>query len=492
MPAAQTSPARPQERGTSPGYEEVRAFFDRFAAVEPHWRRRNRTYHALVEAICSFYVLPGSSVLEIGSGSGDLLARLRPARGVGVDVSPGMVELARSRHRGLEFVTAAGEELALEETFDYVVLSDLVPYVHDLLELFRRVAQHCHPGTRVVIHAHSQAWRPLLRLAELLRLKAPKPMRNWVAREDVANLLDLAGLEVVTAGTRILMPKRIPLVTRFLNGFLANLWPFKHFCLTYWLVARPRPKPLGRDITVSVVCPCRNEEGHVPDLVERLPRLGAATELIFVEGGSTDGTRAAIEREIERRPDMDIRLLEQPGRGKGDAVRAGFAAARHELLMILDGDLSVLPEDLSSFHRAYVDGRAELLNGSRLVYDLEPGSMRFLNLLGNKLFSRLLSAIVGQHVKDTLCGTKVLARADYERIAAGRPYFGDFDPFGDFDLLFGAGRLGLRIVDLPVRYHPRTYGRTNIHRFRHGLLLLQMTAFAFSRFKMRIFDARDG
>jgi glycosyltransferase involved in cell wall biosynthesis len=282
------------------------------------------------------------------------------------------------------------------------------------------------------------------------------------------------------------MPKWIPLLTFFLNSVLANIWPFTRLCVTYWIVARPAPDPLD-ELAVSVVCACRNEAGHIPQIVERLPSMGNATELIFVEGGSTDDTRVVIEREIGSHPDRDISLLSQPGKGKGDAVRTGFAAAKHDVLMILDGDLSVRPEDLPKFYDALVANRGELINGSRLVYDMDAGSMRFLNMLGNKTFSLIFRWITGQHVKDTLCGTKVLHRDDYASIASARAFFGDFDPFGDFDLLFGAARLNLKIVDLPVRYGARSYGTTNISRFRHGLLLLRMSAFAYWKFRVTIF-----
>jgi SAM-dependent methyltransferase len=491
--ATETSarPRTPVTDAVGPEYDGLAAFFDRFAPEEARWRRRNRTYHRLVEQIFRFQVPPGQRVLEIGCGGGDLLAALRPSTGVGVDVSPGMVELARSRHPQLRFETAAGERLELGETFDYIVLSDLMPYVHDLQALFERLAAHSHPRTRIVIHSYSRAWRPIIRLAELLRLKPVKPILNWVAPEDVRNLLDLSGLEVLTRSSRVLLPKRVPLLTLFLNGFVANLWPFHHLCLTYWIVARPRPQPLSEP-SVSVVCPCRNEAGNVAELVRRLPEMGPETELVFVEGGSTDDTRGEIERQIAGHPELAISLVAQPGRGKGDAVRAGFARAKHEVLMILDGDLSVRPEDLPKFYRAVADGRGELINGSRLVYDVEPGAMRFLNMLGNKTFSRLFRAATGQHVKDTLCGTKVLHREDYARIAAARSYFGEFDPFGDFDLLFGAARLNMKIVDLPVRYQPRTYGTTNISRWRHGVLLLRMTAFALWKFRVALFTRRAG
>jgi glycosyltransferase involved in cell wall biosynthesis len=331
-------------------------------------------------------------------------------------------------------------------------------------------------------------WRPALALAEMLRLKPRKPVRNWISPDDIRNLLDLTGWELLTSSKRILMPKRIPFVTAFVNGVVANLWPFTQLSLTWWIVARPRPSAV-RETRVSVVCPCRNEQGHIAEIMRRLPPLGTETELVFVEGNSTDDTRGEIERQLAAHPEMDATLVVQTGIGKADAVRAGFAASKHEVLMILDGDLSVRPEDLPKFYRALVEGRGDLINGSRLVYDVEPGAMRLLNMLGNKVFSALFGAITGYAVKDTLCGTKVLFREDYDLIARERDYFGDFDPFGDFDLLFGAARLNRKIVDLPVRYQPRTYGETNISRFRHGLLLLRMTAFAFRKFRLTLFRA---
>ena len=483
-----TNVHRESETSLEAAYGPLVEYFDEFAPVAARWQRRNRAYHDLIARIASFHVLPGASVLEIGCGAGDLLATLQPARGVGLDISRAMVDLARRTHPGLDFRVGAGEEIDLRETFDYVVLSDLVPYVHDLVALFERAAAHSHPRTRIIVNSYNSAWRPVLAVAEWLRLKPAKPLRNWVSPQDVRNLLELAGLEQVTLSRRILMPKQIPFLTTALNGGLASLWPFNHLCLTWWIVARPAPTA-ATERSVSVVCPCRNEQGHIADLVRRLPEIGDEMELVFVEGNSTDDTRGEIERQIDQHPERTMRLVDQPGRGKGDAVRAGFAAARNDVLLILDGDLSVPPEDLPKFYRALSEGRGELINGSRLVYDIEPGAMRFLNMLGNRIFSRWFKAITGQHVKDTLCGTKALLRADYEHIAAGRSHFGDFDPFGDFDLLFGSARLGLKIIDLPVRYQPRTYGATNISRWRHGLLLLRMTVFAQWKFRVEPYRA---
>lgn len=483
-------PSSPATASPGETYETVAGWFDTFAAQEDRWNRRTRGYHDLVTAVHEAVVRPGSTVLEIGSGSGDLLAALRPVDGVGVDVSAGMVDAARRRHPQLRFEVAAGEDVDLGREFDYVVLSDVLPFVDDLLGLFQNVARHSHRETRIVAHSYSQLWRPAFRVLELLRLKPRKPIRNWVGPQDVENLIQLAGLETVTTTRRILLPLRIPFVSGFFNGMLANLWGLRQLCLTYWIVARPRPPEERRSLRVSVVVPARDEAEMIARIVDETPALGERSELIFVEGHSHDGTREEIQRQIELHPEREIVLVEQQGRGKGDAVRLGFARARYDVLMILDADLTVRPSELPRFLEALETGRAEFVNGSRLVYGLEPGAMRFLNMLGNKAFSLVFGALLDQPVKDTLCGTKVLERRRYEQIAAGRSYFGDFDPFGDFDLLLGAARLNLKIADLPVRYQARTYGETKISRFRHGWLLLRMTIFAFRKLKVEIFHRR--
>jgi glycosyltransferase involved in cell wall biosynthesis len=234
---------------------------------------------------------------------------------------------------------------------------------------------------------------------------------------------------------------------------------------------------------VSVVIPCRNEAGHIRPLVDSLPALPEGSEFLFVEGHSTDDTAAVIQLVVAENPGKPLRFLRQPGKGKGDAVRFGFAQAKGDVLLILDSDMGVAPADVPKFVAALARGKGEMVNGSRLVYPMEGRAMRFLNLLANKLFALQFTWLLGQQVRDTLCGTKALWREDYERIAANRSYFGDFDPFGDFDLLFGAARLNLRIVDVAVRYRERRYGQTNISRFRHGWLLLQMSNFAARKLK---------
>jgi SAM-dependent methyltransferase len=487
--AARHTPRTPREpTWPSSGRDylaSIAAFFDGFAPVESQWRERNRTYYRLIEQIHHFLVPPGQSVLEIGSGSGDLLAALRPSRGLGVDLSPAMVDLARSRHPDLEFIVGAGESFVVDERFDYVILSDVVPFAFDLEAIVRNVRAMTHERSRVIIHSYSHLWRPAIHLAERMRLKPRKPILNWVTTADLRNLLDLADFEVISTTKRIVLPKKVPALSAFLNGIVANIWPLSHLALSWWVVARPKASSSPRELGVSVVVPCRDEAAMVEEIIARTPDLGNSTELVFVEGGSTDGTRSEIERQITRHPEREISLYLQTGMGKGDAVRLGFQKARHDLLMILDADLTVSPEDLDKFYDAVAEGHADFANGSRLVYGLETGAMQFLNLIGNKFFSGIFTYLLDQPVKDTLCGTKVLLKSDYEEIARSRSYFGDFDPFGDFDLLLGAARRGMKIVDIPVRYGARTYGETNISRFRHGWLLLKMAGFAFYKLKVR-------
>lgn len=447
-------------------YANIRAWFDAFVDQEDRFGGATRGYHALVERICRARVPRGATVLEIGSGNGDLLAALEPSRGVGVDVSPRMVEHAQRRHPELDFVCVTGEDLDLGERFDWIVMSDLLPYVADLQRLLEAVRAHCHPRTRVLLGSYSQAWRPLLTVAARVGLRPNRPIRNWVAPRDVSNLLVLAGIEPVAERAEILLPLEAGALSRLLNGILVRLPGLRALAFTFWVIGRPERSPLPES-GVSVVVPCRNEAGNIPGIVRRVPEMGTGTEIVFVEGGSTDETRATIERAIHE-SDRDMRLVAQSGKGKGNAVAEGFDAARHDLLMILDADLTVAPEDLPKFYEALARGTGELINGSRLVYGMDAGAMRFLNLLGNKAFGWLVSFILGQYVKDTLCGTKALHRAHWEDIQEVSRELGQQDPWGDYNLLFGASLLGLQIVNVPVRYSARRYGDTNMQRFSHG------------------------
>ena len=467
--------------------EKTRAHWDRVAAQHGrgHWAARH--YHRRLETQYRFAVAPGLRVIELGCATGNLLAAVNPGYGIGVDLSPAMIERARERHPHLRFEVADAAEYRSGEQFDVVIASDLVNNLFDVQRALENARRLCRADGRIILNFFSHLWEKPLEWARSIGLADPLPAQNWLAPADVMNMLYLTGWDVVRTWEDFLFPFPVPIVEPLCNRFLARVWPTKILCLTNFIVARP--EPAAKALTgpeapsVSVIIPARNEAGNVPSFFTRPPRMGSHTELIIVEGHSTDDTCATVEREMIAHPQWSAQLFRQAGKGKADAVRLGFEKAKGDVLMILDADLTVAPEDLPRFYKALVDGRGEFINGVRLVYPMEGQAMRFLNLLGNKFFSLAFSWLLGQSIKDTLCGTKVLYRKDYEKICANRSYFGDFDPFGDFDLIFGAAKLGLKIVDMPIRYRDRTYGATNINRWRHGWLLMRMVLFAARRIK---------
>jgi SAM-dependent methyltransferase len=479
-------------RDLTPRQEEIRAMFDRLAPERARWIERNRYFYRADRDYMQFLVPPGLRLLEIGCGDGQLLDALRPSRGVGIDLSAAMIEEARRRNPGLEYHVGNAEDPAalgrISGPFDVIILSDTIGYLEDCEELLIELHRLSTPDTRLVIAYYSRLWEPLLRLADWAGQKMRAPAQNWISTNDTVNLLGLAGYAVVRREWRLLLPRRLLGLGPLINRYLGTLPGVRRFSLRNYIVARPlSPPALPQNLpSVSIVIPCRNESGNIEGAVRRLRHLARVApdlEILFVEGHSSDDTWAACERVQASHRDLDIKVMRQDGKGKGDAVRKGFAAARGDILMIVDADLTVPPESLFKFYRAIASGHGEFVNGTRLVYPLAPESMRFLNRIANRAFAFVFSFLLNQRFTDTLCGTKVLWRRDYRRIAANRGYFGEFDPFGDFDLIFGAARLNLMIVEVPIRYEARVYGETQISRFRHGWLLLRMVLFAWRKLK---------
>jgi len=463
---------------------EIIRRFDALAPDREAWTEKNRYYYHDRQRYMRFLVPEGAEVLELGCGIGNLLGALRPSRGVGVDFSREMLRIARERFPQHQFVESDVEDLqGVEGTFDFLILDDVIGHLQDIQAALRGLRAFCRADTRIIVTYYSFLWEPLLKVGERFGWKMPQGHQNWLATEDIANLLGLERFEVVKTESRLLLPKRIPFLSEAVNRFVAPLPGLRKLCLCRYVVARPLGLRETASYSTTILVPARNEAGNVEAAVKRIPEFGAHQEIIFVEGGSTDNTQQEIERVIQAYPHKDIKMFVQSGKGKGDAVRTGFSKANGDILMILDGDLTMPPEDLPKFYEAIAGDLGEFINGCRLVYPMEKEAMRFLNLLGNKFFSVMFTWILNQRFKDTLCGTKVLFRKDYEKIQANRAYFGDFDPFGDFDLIFGAVKQNLKVVEVPIRYRERTYGSTNISRFRHGWLLLRMTSFAYRKIK---------
>ncbi len=427
--------------------------------------------HSLLARYLGYYVPAAARVVEIEPRS-PLLATFA-----------GIACAFRPTDAGAYPGTITDWNQLLEFRPDRVILNGTLHFTPDIQSLLENLRAACSPSCRILIVYYSALWKPLFGLATRLGVKTKGPEESWIAPADVHNLLSLAGFELVTTDQRVLLPVWIPLLSDLVNRWLAPLPGIRALALVNIAVARPLPDAMRAPLSVSVVVAARNEAGNVRALVDRLPRMGPDDELIFVEGGSTDDTWETIQEVAGSSTGLRIKCARQPGRGKGDAVRTGFALAERDILMILDADLTVPPEELPKFYRAMVQGRGEFINGSRLVYPMEQHAMQFFNIMGNKFFAAVFTFLIGQPLKDTLCGTKVLFRSDYETLVPNRAYFGDFDPFGDFDLLFGAAKLGLKIVEVPVRYRERTYGTTNIRRWAHGWLLLRMVWFAARRIR---------
>jgi SAM-dependent methyltransferase len=495
------APDTPHTGAATPGdlldaiHGRVRAFYDALGPEREEWIRRSRYYYDALQRLLDRVIPRGHRVLDIGCGNGDQLAALRPAKAVGVDLSAAMLDLARRKHAELELHQQAAEDLSLPQHevhgdrggFDFITMVNVVGELADVLAAFKRLRPVIRPETRLVIIYYNHLWEPLVGPAARLRLKLDNPTQNWLSLDDLRGFLHLGGFEVVKVGTRMPCPKYLPGIAELMNDVVGRLPFVQRLGFIQFLVARPQ-MPLARapqQYSCTVVVPCKNEAGNVPALPLRIPRMGAFTEIIFVDDQSTDATAARVRDAITSHPDRRIQLVDGPGNGKGAAVRAGLEHATGDVLMILDADMTVMPEDLPAFFEAITENKGELINGSRMVYPLSGDAMRTANILGNKAFAWAFSFLLEQRITDTLCGTKVVMRPNYAKITAARDEFGDIDRWGDYDWIFGAARHNLKIVELPIHYVERTAGMTKMtKRFRNGLIMLRMCWMALRKLKM--------
>lgn len=466
------------------GQQLILDYFEKTASKRDKWKRRNRFYQKNIEKQFAFIIPEGSTVLELGCSTGDLLNVVKPSIGIGVDFSKTAIEIAKKKYPHLDFHVADAIDFKPGISIDYIIISDLITSIWDVQAFFHNIRSYVNPRTKIIISSYNYLWEPVLNLGEFFGLKAKQPLQNWLSIKDIENILHLEGFEIVKVEKKLLFPKFIPLFNLIVNKFLANLPGINGLDLIQFITARPiysEPK----EFSVTIVVPARNEKGNMENAIKRTPKFGTHQEFIFIEGNSSDGTYEEILRVQHAYPEVDMKVMKQTGKGKGNAVREAFDVATCDILMILDADLTTPPEDMPKFYEALRNNKGEFINGCRLVYPMEGEAMRFLNYLGNKFFGWFFSFILGQRLKDTLCGTKVLFREDYKKIIANRHYFGDFDPFGDFDLLFGAAKLNLKITEVIVRYRDREYGSTQISRFTHGWLLIKMSLFAARKIKFK-------
>jgi len=470
-------------------YNQLKAYFNQASTNWLKYRKKRSYYWNSITRYINYFMLDSNSVLEIGCGAGDLLLDIKGSKKVGIDFSEKLIELAKTRSNDVEFKVMEAENITLDEKFDVIILSNIIGYLQDIEHVFIKLNKLTHPRTRIIVTYYNKLWEPLIKFAEFIGVKRRSPIQNWLTNHDIKNLLYLSGFETYRDNKSMLIPFNIPLISWLFNKILSRIWFFNYFSLNRYVFARPFQKihtknEMDTMFSTSVIIPARNESGNIENAIRRMPEFGKHLEIIFIEGNSTDDTWQTVQ-DMQRKYNhsFDIKIAQQAGKGKGDAVRNGFDMATGDIVMILDADLTVPPEELPKFYYALVSGKGEFINGSRLIYPMEKGAMRTLNTFGNKFFRWAFSWLLEQPVKDSLCGTKVMFKSDYEKLKLNRSFFGDFDPFGDFDLLFGSYKLNLKIIDLPIIYRERVYGETNISRFTHGFLLLRMVMYAARKIK---------
>jgi len=456
----------------------------KFWSSLPGNKKNTSYYHSVIVKLFKNFVPKDSRILEIGSGSRPISIYLSPRMATCVDFCKIDYSRFTNQQSNINFIQLDAHDISeISKPFDYVIISDLVNDVWDLQQMLLQLQLLCTAETRIIINYYSHLWNVPVKIAQFLKIGTPTLPQNWLTPSDMKNFLEISDFELIHSFSEIILPIRLPFFSSFANRYIAKLWPFYIFNMANFAIARPVRLNPSNNPSVSIVIAARNESGHIDELISRIPLIGKFTEIIFVEGNSTDNTYTTIEEAIKKYRNLDIKLIKQRGKGKGDAVRTGFNIATGDVLMILDADITVPPEDLYRFYDLIAKGKAEFINGVRLVYPMENDAMRFFNLVGNKFFSWAFSWLLGQPIRDTLCGTKVLTKKNYLKIVNNRAYFGDFDPFGDFDLIFGAAKLNLKILEVPIRYRARRYGETNISRWIHGWLLLKMVFFAAKRIK---------
>lgn len=474
---------------STPVSDNLRNFYNQTAGKRKKYYNRNRFYHRSILKYFRMCIPEGSTVLELGCATGDLIGNLKPSKGIGVDISDSMIAIAREKYPSVAFVCNNAENFETDQVFDYIIFSGIVGSIENIQVLLEKAQKWTTTDTRVFVDFYNPLWYPLIKMGEKIGLKMPELTRNWLSVDDIQNFLDISGYQVIKRKFLMFFPKYIPVITYILNKYIGNLPGVRRFSLNNIVIARPAvPLPNPETKKCSVVITCRDEEGNIEGLVTRMPKMGSKTEIIFVEGHSKDNTVARIQEMIRKYPEKDIKMLTQKGIGQGDAFRYGFDEAKGDFVIWLEADLTTPPEEAIHFWNAFIQNHGEYVNGSRFIYKMERSAMPLFNFLGNRFFGILFTALLKQRFTDTLCGFKAISKKNYLKIRKQIEYFGDFDPFGDFELIFGAIKNNLKVTEIPVHYQPRQYGQSKAYGqsffsfMKHAMLLLRMSIIAFKKF----------
>ncbi len=454
--------------------------FNKIANDYDFWKKKNWYYYEQIKDFYQKNIPSDKSVLELGCGTGEILHCVRPIYGVGIDISEEMIKLAQNKFPDLEFIINPAEEsFTIEEKFDYIIMCDLLDHASDIWRVFKNLENFTEEGSRVIITTVNPIWDSIFMVLERWKLKMPEGPHNFLFKADIINLLKLFGYEIEQDGLFLLLPVYIPFISTLINRYLCRLPLIKNFSLVQYIIAKKTEKETNdRELSCSIIIPCFNEAENVAECLRRIPQIGKFTEIIFVNDGSNDGTAEIVKGLVQE--SQRVKLISySPNKGKAHAIKAGFDISMGDVLMILDADMTVMPEDLEKFFWAISIPEVDFVNGTRMVYPLEKEAMRGLNRLGNKIFSFLFTWLLGQRITDTLCGTKAILKEIYHKINMTK-----YDQWGDFDLLLNAAELRLRIVEMPVRYKRRLKGESKMRPFKHGFKLLLRCLIGFKELKL--------
>lgn len=469
----------------------IATFFDSLANKRSYWISKNTGFHSEDIKMLKEIIPKGKRVLELGCGNGHVLDSLQPSVGVGIDISTKMILEAKKKYVKYDFKDGdihGLENIIKDQHFDFILISDTIGYLNNVQDVLSKIHSYCTPQTRLIVSYFSPFWSPILSMATYFKCKMPDLDPPLFSTSDITNFLNISNFETVRIEKKILLPIKFFGLERLINRFIAVLPLVSHLCLRQYLVSRSlKVHKQSLPQSASIIIPVKNESGNIKNAIKNIPKFSKNIEIIFVEGNSDDNTwseiQSIIKSKVYEKKGYIVKAFKQKGKGKGDAVFYGFSLAQNDVLMILDGDLTVPPEELKKFWDLISTGEAEFINGSRLIYPLDDNAMRLLNYIANKIFSHLFTWTLGQRYTDTLCGTKVIRRRDYESSRIANLDLERFDPFGDFYLIFSASRMSLKMIEVPIRYKARTFGVTQISRFSHGFQLLKMLTFAFFKIK---------
>ncbi len=359
----------------------------------------------------------------------------------------------------------------IDNKYRTIVISDVVENCDDIYLLFNQVKEILSDNGKLIVTSVNSKWNILISIFEKLNLKEPNETQSYIHTKKIRNIAEGAGFEFINSYTRQIFPFKLLTLGNFLNTILEALFSYLNFGIKSYIVLR-KTGFTKNNYSKSIIIPAKNEEGNLEPLISRIPRNNKY-EIVLSCGDSKDKTLEVANKIKNKENYFSIKVIEQTGNGKANAVWEALEKCTGEVIAILDADISVEPETIDDFFEIIDKNYGDFVNGTRLIYEIEKGSMRFINLIGNRLFQNIVGAIAKRPLTDSLCGTKVFKRDLVEKIKWWQNTFKMKDPFGDFDLLFTASYFSEKIIEYPIHYKTRTYGKTQISRFRDGYKLIR-------------------